>query len=379
MTYSPQNLRRMELYIYDLPDWPRFRWNREELSDSLALVRHQQGKLTGHMEALGFALRKEAVLNTLTEDVVKTSEIEGEILNADKVRSSIARRLGMDIGALTTPDRNVEGIVEIMLDATEKYDQPLTKERLFSWHAALFPTGFSGLSRITVASWRDDQHGPMQVVSGAMGHERIHYQAPPAGRLEQEMTAFLDWFNNQTAIDPVIKAALAHLWFVIIHPFDDGNGRIARAIADMALARSEGSSQRFYSMSAQIRVERKTYYSVLENIQNETMDVTPWVDWFLNCLGRAITGAQDVLASVLNKAKFWESVSQIPLNDRQRLILNKLLNGFEGKLTTDKYAKIAKCSQDTAYRDILDLVSKGILVRNAEKGRSTSYSLMSRN
>lgn len=263
-----------------------------------------------------------------------------------------------------------------MLDATEKYEQLLTKERLFSWHAALFPTGYSGMSRITVANWREDQHGPMQVVSGAMGQERVHYHAPPASRLEEEMTAFLYWFNNRTAIDPVIKAALAHLWFVTVHPFDDGNGRVARAIADMALARSENSSQRFYSMSAQIRVERKTYYSVLEKTQKQTMDVTPWVDWFLSCLGRAIAGAQDVLASVLNKAKFWESISQTPLNDRQRLILNKLLNGFEGKLTTNKYAKIANCSQDTAYRDILNLVSAGILVRNAEKGRSTSYSLV---
>jgi Fic family protein len=340
------------------------------------MVRYQQGRLIGHMEGLGFSLREEAVLNTLTEDVLKTSEIEGEILNAEKVRSSIARRLGMDIGARTSPDRDVEGIVETMLDATGKYDEPLTKERVFAWHAALFRTGFSGLSRITVAAWRNDSHGPMQVVSGPMGRERVHYQAPPASKLERDMTAFLEWFNDKAAIDPVIKAALAHLWFAIIHPFDDGNGRIARAIADMALARSEGSSERFYSMSAKIKLERKTYYSVLENLQNETMDVTPWVDWFLRCLGRAITGAQDVLASVLNKAKFWESASQIPLNDRQRLILNKLLNGFEGKLTSDKYAKIAKCSQDTAYRDILALVAHGILVRNAEKGRSTSYSLV---
>jgi Fic family protein len=330
------------------------------------------------MEALGFELREEAVLNTLTEDVVKTSEIEGEILHADKVRSSIARHLGMEAGALTPPDRNVEGIVEVMLDATEKYDQLLTKERLFSWHGALFPTGYSGMRHITVAAWREDRHGPMEVVSGAIGNERVHYQAPPASQLEGEMTAFFGWFNGETAIDPVIKAALAHLWFVTIHPFDDGNGRIARAIADMALARSEGSSQRFYSMSGQIRVERKTYYSVLENVQNKTMDVTPWVDWFLSCLGRAITGAQDLLASVLNKAKFWESASQIPLNDRQRLILNKLLDGFEGKLTSNKYAKIAGCSQDTAYRDILNLVSAGVLVRNAEKGRSTSYSFVPR-
>jgi Fic family protein len=366
----------MNRYIYDLPDWPKFLWNREKLADALAMVRHQQGKFIGHMEALGFALREEAVLNTLTEDVVKTSEIEGEILAVDKVRSSIARRLGIDIGALTPSDKNVEGIVEVMLDATRQYDRRLTKERLFGWHAALFPTGFSGLSRITVAAWRTDSRGPMQVVSGPMGKERIHYQAPPASALETEMTAFLDWFNDETATDPVIKSALAHLWLVIIHPFDDGNGRIARAIADMALARSEGSPQRFYSMSAQIRVERKTYYAVLEEIQNKTMDVTPWVDWYLSCLDRAIIGAQDVLAAVLNKAKFWESVSNIALNDRQRLILNRLLHGFEGKLTTDKYARLAKCSQDTAYRDILDLVAHNILIRSPEKGRSTSYSLV---
>jgi Fic family protein len=330
------------------------------------------------MEALGFALREEAALATLTEDVVKTSEIEGEILNADTVRSSIARQLGIEASALTPTDRNVEGIVEVMLDATEKYDRVLTRERLFSWHAALFPTGYSGLRRITVAGWREDQNGPMQVVSGVTGDERVHYQAPPASRLEEEMAAFFDWFNNPTALDPVIKAALAHLWFVTLHPFDDGNGLIARAIADMTLARSEGSPQRFYSMSAQIRVERRKYYSVLENTQKQTMDVTLWVDWFLSCLGRAIAGAQDVLASVLKKAKFWESVSQIALNDRQRLILNRLLTGFEGKLTTDKYAKIARCSQDTAYRDILHLIAEGILVRDAEKGRSTSYSFVTR-
>jgi Fic family protein len=361
--------------MYQLQDWPWFDWNRERLAVPLASVRHRQGRLLGHMEALGFKLRQEAVLQTLTADVLKSSEIEGEKLDAEQVRSSIARRLGMDIGALTPADRNIEGIVEMMLDATRHYDQPLTAERLFSWHASLFPTGRSGMSKITVGAWRDDTTGPMEVVSGPVGKEHVHFEAPPAARADREMAAFLDWFNKPADIDEVLKAGLAHLWFVTIHPFDDGNGRIARAIADMVLARSENSPQRFYSMSAQIRQERAAYYDILEQTQKGTMDITPWMDWFLGCLGRAIDGAQTILGAVLAKARFWESIQGVALNERQTLVLNRLLDGFEGKLTTSKYAKLAKCSQDTALRDILPLVERGILVRNPEGGRSTSYAL----
>jgi Fic family protein len=327
------------------------------------------------MEALGFNLRQEAVLQTLTSDVLMSSEIEGEKLDADQVRSSIARRLGMDIGALLPADRNVEGIVEMMLDATRHYDELLTADRLAGWHASLFPTGRSGMTKIRVGVWRDDSTGPMQVVSGPIGKEHVHFEAPMAKRLDGEMKAFLDWFNAKAEIDPVLKAGQAHLWFVTIHPFDDGNGRIARAIADMALARSEHSSQRFYSMSAQIRQERQAYYEILDRTQKGTLDITPWMEWFLSCLGSAIDGAQTTLSAILAKSRFWESISGITINDRQRLVLNRLLEGFEGKLTSSKYAKLAKCSQDTAQRDIVYLVERGILIRNPEGGRSTSYSL----
>jgi Fic family protein len=327
------------------------------------------------MEALGFKLQQEAVLSTLTEDVVKSSEIEGEPLDADQVRSSIARRLGMDIGGLKPVDRNVEGVVEMMLDATGRYEQPLSADRLFGWHAALFPTGRSGMNRIKVGAWRDDSKGPMQVISGPMGKERVHFEAPGAQRLETEMQAFLDWFNGDTENDWVLKAGVAHLWFVTIHPFDDGNGRIARAIADMALARSERSAQRFYSMSAQVRLERGAYYEILEQTQKGKMDITPWMDWFLSCLGRAIEGAQITLGTVLSKARFWETIGDFPINERHRLVLNRLLDDFGGKLTTSKWAKLAKCSHDTALRDIAALVERGILVRNPEGGRSTSYAL----
>src|SRR6266853_141829 len=362
-------------YIHAQGDWPLFRWNRESLSERLAGVRHEQGRLLGRMEALGFKLRQEAVLRTLTEDVLKSSEIEGEKLDAEQVRSSIARRLGMDIGGLKAVDRNVEGVVEMMLDATRHYDQPLTSERLFAWHASLFPTGRSGMRRIKVEAWRDDVGTPMQVVSWAMGKERVHFEAPVAKRLDPEMETFLDWFNGNTEGDWVVKAGLAHLWFVTIHPFEDGNGRIARAIADMALARSEQSSQRFYGMSAQIRQERADYYDILERTQKATMDITPWMDWFLQCLGRAIEGAQATLGTVLSKAHFWQRFGDALLSERQRLVVNRLLDCFEGKLTTMKYGKLAKCSHDTALRDIAALVERGILVRNPEGGRSTSYSL----
>lgn len=307
--------------------------------------------------------------------MLKSSDIEGEKLDAELVRSSIARRLGMNIGALKPADRNVEGVVEMMLDATRKYDQPLDAERLFAWHAALFPTGRSGMTKIRTGAWRDDSTGPMQVVSGVTGKERVHYEAPQAARVYVEMRGFLEWFESKADMDPVLQAALAHLWFVTIHPFEDGNGRIARAIADMALARSEESPQRFYSMSAQIRQERNAYYDILEQTQKGTLDITPWMDWFLGCLGRAIDGAPLTLRAVMAKARFREKFARMRMNDRQLLVLNRLLDGLEGKLTNSKYAKLTKCSPDTALRDIEALVERGALVRNPEGGRSTSYSL----
>lgn len=362
--------------IYELDNWPDFQWDRIRLSERLSALRHQQGRLTGRMEALGFNLRAEAVLHTLTEDVLKSSEIEGELLDRSQVRSSIARRLGMDIGALTPADRDVEGVVEMMLDAVEKYKDPLTNERLFAWHSALFPTGRSGMIKITVGSWRTDQSGPMQVVSGPVGRERVHFQAPPAQRIEQEMNAFLSWFNGEVPYDPVLKAAIAHLWFVTIHPFDDGNGRIARTIADMMLARSEQSTQRFYSMSAQIRKERNAYYKILQETQNGNLDITGWLEWFLNCLGKAFNGAENILAAVFKKARFWDMHGNDQFNARQRDIINRLLDKFEGSLTSSKWAKLEKCSQDTALRDISDLVKRNILVKTPGGGRSTSYTLI---
>lgn len=364
------------VYIHERPEWPDLEWSAEKLSKSLAQVRHQQGRLLGRMESLGFQLQAEASLQTLTEEVVKSSEIEGEILDRNQVRSSIAQRLGIDIGALTPAERQVEGVVELMLDATQKYDQALTAERLFGWHASLFPTGRSAMRKITVGGWRTEQAGPMQVVSGPLGRERVHFQAPAAKRLPAEMKTFLDWFNAEQEQDPVMKAALAHLWFVTIHPFEDGNGRIARAIADLALARSEHSTQRFYSMSAQIRKERRAYYDILERTQRGTLDITNWLDWFLGCLGRAFDGADAIIGNVLLKASFWQKHGASGLNERQKMMLNRLLEGFEGKLTSSKWEKIAKVSQPTATRDINELIKRGILQRDAAGGRSTSYSLV---
>ena len=361
--------------IHNLADWPQFRWSHGALESKLAAVRHRQGRLIGRMEGLGFRLRAEAVLQSLTEETLKSNEIEGEMLDRDQVRSSIARRLGIDIGALVPADRNVEGVVEMILDATQSYTAPLTKARLFNWHAALFPTGRTGMTKIRVGAWRDDASGPMQVVSGPVGRERVHYEAPAAGSVDREMRAFVAWFNKPDLVDPVLRAALAHLWFVTIHPFDDGNGRIARAIADMALARSEGSPQRFYSMSAQIRMERGAYYGILEATQKGDLDITGWIKWFLGCLDRAFDGAEIILASVLAKARFWERHAGAPLQDRQRLVINRLMDGFEGKLTSSKYAKLTKCSQDTASRDIDDLIARRILLKDPAGGRSTSYSL----
>jgi Fic family protein len=366
----------MAKYIHELRDWPHFKWDQSKLAQKLAAVRNRQGRLTGRMEELGFKSRAEANLEALTEEVTKSSEIEGEVLNRDQVRSSIARRLGVDIGALTPAERDVEGVVEMMLDATTRYDASLTSERLFGWHAALFPTGRSGMNRITVGAWRTDRTGPMLVVSGPIGRERVHYEAPAAAALADDMKAFIDWFNDSGDIDPVLKAAIAHLWFVTIHPFDDGNGRIARAIADMALARSENSSQRFYSMSAQIRQERNAYYDMLEATQKGDLDITAWLEWFLDCLDRAFDRAETILGSVLAKARFWTKHAGEAFNERQRAMVGRLFDGFEGKLTSSKWAQIAKCSQDTALRDIDDLVAKGILSKDAGGGRSTSYSLV---
>ncbi len=363
-------------YIHEKDDWPAFRWDEGAIAAKLAAVRYRQGRLLGRMEGLGFDLRNEAMLSTLTQDVVKSSEIEGEVLNIDQVRSSIARRLGIDIGALTPADRDVEGVVEMMLNATQNYDKPLTAERLFDWHTTLFPTGCSGMNRIVVGAWRDDKSGPMQVVSGSIGRERVHYQAPDADLVDAKMAAFLKWFDQKPEIEPVLKAAIAHLWFVTIHPFEDGNGRIARAITDTALARSEGSSQRFYSMSTQIRHERNAYYDRLEATQKGDLDITPWLDWFLGCLDRAFDGADTILANVFLKARFWEKHVQASFNPRQRDMLNRLLDGFEGKLTSSKWAKIEKCSPDTALRDITELIDQGILQKDPGGGRSTSYSLV---
>ena len=361
-------------YIHEQDGWPDLRWSDERLVEPLAAVRHRQGRLIGHMEALGFQLREEAVLRTLTEDVLKSSEIEGEVLDREQVRSSIARRLGMDVVGLIASDRNVEGVVEMMLDATQNFTHPLTADRLFSWHAALFPTGRSGMSRITVGAWRTGEGDPMQVVSGPIGREHVHYEAPEAARLDAEMARFLQWFETSTA-DPVLKAGIAHFWFVTVHPFDDGNGRVARAIADLALARAEGTSQRFYSMSAQIRAERKAYYDLLETTQKGDLDITPWLLWFIACLDRAFDGAEVILASVLRKARFWEALAGQSLNERQRKVVNRLLDGFEGKMTNAKWAALAKTSSDTALRDINDLISRGILAKEPGGGRSSSYSL----
>lgn len=363
-------------YIHERSGWPSFTWQDSALTTLVAEVRHRQGRLLGRMETLGFDLRQEASLTTLTIDVVKSAAIEGEDLNRDEVRSSIARRLGLDAGGLSPSGRHVEGIVEMMLDATQNHEAALTADRLFGWHATLFPSGRSGMSRITVGAWRTNESGPMQVVSGPYGRQRVHFEAPEAGRLDTEMTAFLDWFNNGPAIDPVLKAGIAHLWFVTIHPFEDGNGRIARAIADLALARADTCRERFYSMSGQIEAERNAYYDVLERQQKDDVDITVWLSWFLVCLDRALTAAEGTLSAVLTKARLWEWISRGPVNDRQRTIINRLMGEFHGPLSNSKYAKLAKCSADTALRDIQALVDRQVLLQNPGGGRSTSYRLV---
>jgi Fic family protein len=377
--YAANRLADAEIimYIHERKDWPEFHWNKTSLTvNLLAEARYLQGQLLGRMGALGFELQEEATLQSLTSDVIKSSEIEGEKLNKSQVRSSIAKRLGVDIGGGSAHlDRNVEGIVEVMLDATRNYELPLTSERLFGWHSSLFPTTKSGLQRVSIGKWRTKESGPMQVVSGAYGREKVHYEAPSFDRLKKEMNRFLKWFELTDETDLVIKSACAHFWFVTIHPFDDGNGRIARAIGDMMLARSEKCGKRFYSMSSQIQKERKSYYDILESCQKGSLDITAWIEWYLNCLKRSIDFSQELLESILVKARFWENHVGESFNFRQRKIINQLFDGFEGHLTTSKWAKITKCSQDTALRDIHDLLDRKILFKNEAGGRSTNYIL----
>ena len=364
------------MYIWEQQDWPHLTWNNKGLLEPLAAARLKQGRLLGRMTSLGFDLKLEAQLVALTEDVVKSSEIEGETLDRDSVRSSLARRLGLPAAAIAPADGRTEGVVEMMLDATENYEALLTPERLFGWQAALFPTGYSGMYRVKTGAWRDDAEGPMQVVSGPIGRQRVHCQAPPAPRLDAEMQAFLEWFRLQDGPEGLLRAGLAHLWFVTIHPFGDGNGRIARAIADQALAQSEESGQRFYSMSSQIRKERSSYYDALESAQKGTLNVTDWLVWFLNCFSRAIDGAESACADVLRKAGFWQRYAREPFTKRQKAVLNRFLDGFEGKLTARKWASIGKCSIPTAQRDINELLERGILRRNPGGSKNTSYDLV---
>jgi Fic family protein len=363
------------MYLYNKKNWPIFEWDSEKLLTLLAYVRNRQGKLIGKMGALGFELRNEANLEILTQEIIKSTEIEGEFLDREQVRSSIARRLGLDISGLVYSERNVDGIVDLMIDATKKYEQELNKERLFSWHISLFPTRQSEMYKIIVGNWRDDSTGPMQVVSGAIGREKVHYQAPPAAQLENEMRIFFDWFNLEQNTDLVLKSAIAHLWFVTLHPFEDGNGRISRALSDMLLARSDEQSYRFYSMSTQIRKERNSYYDILEKTQKSGLDITNWLEWFLNCLLRSLENSESLLEKIIYKHSFWLKHNRVNINDRQRKILNMLMDDFEGVLNTTKWAKIGKCSQDTALRDIQDLIEKRILIKSEQGGRSTNYEM----
>jgi Fic family protein len=359
------------MYIYEQKNWPKFAWDTELITKILGSVRHRQGKILGQMQALGFQIQEETMLKALTMDVMKSSEIEGELLNPEQVRSSIARRLGIEIAGAIPSERNVEGIVEMMLDATQQYTIPLTEERLFDWHAALFPTGRSGMHKIKTAAWRDDV---MQVTSGPMGKERVHFEAPAASKVPREMSLFLEWIEKEQNLDLVLKAGLAHLWFVTIHPFDDGNGRIARALTDMLLAQADKSPQRFYSMSAQIQAERNEYYDILENTQKGDLDITPWLIWFLDCLIRSMDQTDETIAKTMVRAQFWETHKETLLNARQQKILQLLLDNFYGNLNVSKYAKIVKTSTDTALRDLQDLVKKDI-IEQLGSGRSTSYRL----
>ncbi|WP_439556744.1 Fic family protein [Dyadobacter sp.] len=366
----------MALYIHQTAGWPKFHWEESVISPFLGEVRFLQGKVAGRMQSLGFSTRTEAALETLTEDILKSTEIEGEHLDSDQVRSSIARRLGLEIAGLVPSDRNVEGVVEMTLDATQNFETVLTAERLFGWQSSLFPSGRSGMFAIITGKWRDNEKGPMQVVSGAIGRETVHFEAPDAARLESEMDAFLDWFNGNQTIDPVLKSGIAHLWFVTIDPFDDGNGRIARAIGDMQLARAESSAQRYYSMSSQIRKRRNEYYAILEKTQKGDLDITDWLQWYLQCLKDSLNNTIETLDVVLQRTAFWDKNSETLLNARQILMIRKMQDDFFGKLTTSKWAKITKTSQDTASRDIQDLINKGILQKEEAGGRSTNYTLI---
>lgn len=363
-------------YIWQASDWPNWRYDIARLAAPMAAVSLAQGRLLGRLADVGLGLRDTASLAALTEDVVRSSEIEGESLNVASVRSSIARRLGVDIGALAPVDRHIEGMVEVVLDATANYKMPITAARLFAWHAALFPTGYSGLSKITIGQWRDDVAGPMQVVSGPIGRQRVHFQAPPARELPDEITRFLNWINGPADEPPLLRAGLGHLWLLTLHPFDDGNGRIARALGDLLLARADASPQRFYSLSAQIQRERKRYYEMLEQTQKGSLDVTEWLLWFLESLQRAVMQAHSSLDAVLQRARFWQTYAGMAFNERQLKMLTRLLEGFEGKLTSSKWAAIAKCSPDTALRDINELMQRGILQKSPAGGRSTSYELI---
>lgn len=362
------------IYIWQQNDWPNFMWDDAKLSYKLGRVRSLQGRLVGKMSALGFDLKNSAMLDTLTADITKSSEIEGEILNAEQVRSSVARHLGIEIEGLPEADRYVDGVVQVMIDATQNFMTPLTEERLFNWHAALFPTGRSGAYKITVADWRQGSE-PMQVISGAMGKEKIHYEAPHSDNVPYMMKQFLDWTNDDRKIDPVLKAAIAHLWFVTIHPFDDGNGRISRTITDLLLARADEMPHRFYSMSAEIRKQRKAYYDILEKTQKGSINITAWLEWFLDCLEAALLSTEQSIEIVLQKAAFWDKYRLTAMNERQIKVLNLLWDGFDGKLTSSKWSKITKCSPDTALRDIQDLITKNVLRKTNEGGRSTNYEL----
>lgn len=366
----------MKPYIHQKEDWPNFKWSNEAILTLLGKVRNLQGKIVGKMENLGFELKSEAALTTLTLDVIKSTEIEGEILNPEQVRSSVARRLGMEIENSIFSERNVDGVVDMLIDATQNFKSELTQDRLFDWQASLFPTGRSGMSKIIVGDWRKDTTDPMQVVSGAMGKEKVHFEALYSDLIDAEMKHFLQWFNEKKEIDPVLKAGIAHLWFITIHPFEDGNGRISRALTDLLLARADGISQRYYSMSSQIRIDRKSYYDTLEKTQQSTLDITTWLKWFLNCLIKALNESDEILKKVLYKHKFWNAYGIEIQNERQKLMLNKLLDKFDGKLTSSKWAKMTKCSNDTALRDIHDLIKKGVLRKGQAGGRSTNYELI---
>ncbi len=362
----------MAKYIYQYKNWTNFTWRETDINTIFGEVRNLQGRIIGQMNTLGFKTKEEATLTTLTLDVIKSSEIEGEILDYEQVRSSIARRLGINIAGLVASNRNVEGVVEMMLDATQNYQKPLTQKRLFGWHSALFPTGHSGMHKIKVGRYRS---GEMLIVSGAKGKEKVHYEAVTAIKIKEEMDKFLKWFNDNYPLDPVLKAAIAHFWFIIIHPFDDGNGRIARAISDLMLTRADQTSERYYSMSSQILIERKQYYEILQKVQHRSGDITDWLDWYLHCLKNSLLATESTLKKILRKTEFWKANENTMFNARQRLVLNKLFDGFEGKLKSSKWAKIAKCSPDTALRDIKDLIDRGILRQEKQGGRSTNYEL----